>query len=147
MRAGLTCLCFRCTRKRFLLNEILTMFPLQVSDAARDWLRKRAGEKGDVCGHNTHQGKKLEQIILWNIATPLEAKPTIKGAPLVSLEETTLQRRKCVLPPLRFINGAVVTMALCSSTPYNSSVRAVLRKQSSASLCLSPLECKQSRYN
>lgn len=25
---GLTCFCFRCTRKRFLLNEILMMFPL-----------------------------------------------------------------------------------------------------------------------
>lgn len=31
------------------------------------------------------------------------------------------------------------TMAVCSSTPYNSSVRAVLRKHSSASLCFSPL--------
>ncbi|TNN75687.1 hypothetical protein EYF80_014050 [Liparis tanakae] len=31
-------------------------------------------------------GKKLEQIILQNIATPLEAKPTFRGASLVSWE-------------------------------------------------------------
>lgn len=35
-------------------------------------------------GGVTHQGKKLEQIILQNIATPLEAKPTIRGVLLVS---------------------------------------------------------------
>lgn len=35
----------------------------------------------------THQGKKLEQIILQNIATPLEAKPTIRGALLMSWEQ------------------------------------------------------------
>lgn len=39
---------------------------------------------GEIIGKNTHHGKKLEQIILWNIATPLEVKPTIKGALLVS---------------------------------------------------------------
>lgn len=34
MGEGLTCLRFRCMRKRFLLNEILIMFPLQVKSAA-----------------------------------------------------------------------------------------------------------------
>lgn len=47
-----------------------------------------------------------------------------------------------VIPHQRLSNEATVTMALCNSTPYNSSVRAVLRKQSSASLCFSPLERK-----
>lgn len=37
-----------------------------------------------ISGIITHQGKKLEQIILQNIATPLEAKPTIRGALLAS---------------------------------------------------------------
>lgn len=37
-------------------------------------------------GSFTHQGKKLEQIILQNMATPLEAKPTIRGALLMSWE-------------------------------------------------------------
>lgn len=71
-------------RKRFLLNEILIMFPLQMIDKARQCLLKNAGKMGEISGKTTHQGKKLEQIILWNIATPLEAKPTIKGALLVS---------------------------------------------------------------
>lgn len=35
----------------------------------------------------THQGKKLEQIILRNIATPLEARPTIREVLLVSWEK------------------------------------------------------------
>lgn len=38
-----------------------------------------------------------------------------------------------------FNQGNNFTTAACSSTPYNSSVRAVLRKHSSASLCFSPL--------
>lgn len=84
MSVGLTCLCFRCTRKRFLLNEILIMFPLHMINKACRWLHKNAGEMGKICGNNTYHGKKLEQIILWNIATPLEAKPTIKGELLVS---------------------------------------------------------------
>lgn len=84
MSVGLTCFCFRCTRKRFLLNEILMMFSLHMISKARQWLRKTAGETGEICGNDTHQGKKLEQIILRNIATPLEAKPTVRGALLVS---------------------------------------------------------------
>lgn len=32
----------------------------------------------------THQGKKLEQIILRNIATPLEVRPTIREVLLLS---------------------------------------------------------------
>ncbi len=44
--------------------------------------------------------------------------------------------------------GLNTTMAACSSTPYNSSVRAVLRKHSSASLCFSPLRTHTSvTYN
>lgn len=72
---------FSCMRKRFRLNEILIMFPLRMIDKAR---HRNAGKMGEISGKNTHQGKKLEQIILWNIATPLEARPTINGASLVS---------------------------------------------------------------
>lgn len=101
---------------------------------------------------HTHQGKKLEQIMLRNIATPLEARPTIREALLVSwgMQTQVARTRGChalrsVRKPdhkktkWRVKSGNGFTAAACSSTPYSSSVRAVLRKQSSASLCFRPL--------
>lgn len=87
MGEGLTCLRFRCMRKRFLLNEILMMFPLHVKSTARRklWnIQMNAGERHEISDTNTYQGKKLEQIILRNIAAPLEARPTLRGALLES---------------------------------------------------------------
>lgn len=51
-------------------------------------------------------------------------------------EQTYRTQRKLKQSMIQKVN---TTMAACSSTPYNSSVRAVLRKHSSASLCFSPL--------
>lgn len=89
-RKRLTCFCFKCRKKRFLLKEILIIFPLHGSSTAHQQLMF---ESWIIQLIITHQGKKLEQTILQNIATPLEVKPTIKGVLLVSWKKTGLTKK------------------------------------------------------
>ena len=68
-------------RKRFLLKEILMMLPLcgTTGTGSEDRCHRSTTAHRPIRDLGTHQGKKLEQIMLQNTATPLEARPTNSG--------------------------------------------------------------------
>lgn len=75
---------FQMYKKAFPLEWYLDDVPPTCEECKLLKASYNTGTSLVISGVITHQGKKLEQIILQNIATPLEAKPTIRGALLVS---------------------------------------------------------------